>query len=249
MVEVDLERPRGVDAQRREAVARDLAPEVAERGEQRVAGAALAAGAGLQLTHLLERVDDDVAVAPDGEPHAGVAVGERREVAVAEVALGRRAGGDDRPRVRQQRDVALGDVDRVHDGRGLGEERRALEQLDRRAAVLGLALLHLARLLGCVDVADEAVVGGVGGDLAQPVAGTARTLCAATPTVWPASRRASTRARNASTDASRNRGCPPRAYAAGSRTIRSPASRAASATAIAIALGSSCGVPSGRWWT
>ena len=44
----------------------------------------------------------------------------------------------------------------------------ALEQLDRRAAVLGLALLELARLLGGVDVADEPLGSGVGGDLAQP---------------------------------------------------------------------------------
>jgi hypothetical protein len=62
-------------------------------------------------------------------------------------------------------------VDAVHDGRAVGQELRAVEQLDRRAAVLGPALVQLARLLVGVDVADETVGVGVGGDLAQPAGG------------------------------------------------------------------------------
>ena len=46
-----------------------------------------------------------------------------------------------------------------------------MQQLDRRAAVLGAALVELARLLVRVDVADQTVGVGVGGDLAQPVGG------------------------------------------------------------------------------
>ncbi len=90
-------------------------------------------------------------------------------MAVAEVALGRRAGGHDRAGLGHQRDVAVAHVDPVHDRRALAEEPGAFQQLDRRAAVLGLALLQLARLLVRVDVADEPVRFGVARDLAQPV--------------------------------------------------------------------------------
>ena len=47
---------------------------------------------------------------------------------------------------------------------GLGEE------LDRPEAVLGEALLDLARLLVGVDVEDEALALGVGADLLEPLA-------------------------------------------------------------------------------
>ena len=130
----------------------------------------LAARAGLQLAHLLERVDDDVAVAADRQPHAGVAVAQRREVAVAEVALGRRAGRDDRAaRGEQRRRRARRRGSPCTTVVRAAEEAGAVQQLDRRAAVLGAALLELARLLVGVDVADQPVGVGVGGDLAQPV--------------------------------------------------------------------------------
>ena len=60
------------------------------------------------------------------------------------------------------------DVDAVDQARARAEEAGAVEQLDRRDAVLGAALLELARLLVGVDVADEAVLVGVGGDRLQP---------------------------------------------------------------------------------
>ena len=49
------------------------------------------------------------------------------------------------------------------------EEADAVEQLDRRAAVLGVALLELARLLGGVDVADDVALLAVLRDRLQPV--------------------------------------------------------------------------------
>jgi hypothetical protein len=46
----------------------------------------------------------------------------------------------------------LGDVDAVDHARARAEEAAAAEQLDRRAAVLGVALAQLAALLVGVDV-------------------------------------------------------------------------------------------------
>ena len=43
-----------------------------------------------------------------------------------------------------------------------------MQELDRGDAVLGAALLELARLLVGVDVADQPVVVGVGGDRLEP---------------------------------------------------------------------------------
>ena len=155
VIEVDRHLAGTLEAERGEPVLRDGSPQVAGLGQQRVAGAALAPRPGLQLAQLLEGIDDDVAVAADGQSHAGVAPAQRREVPVAEVALGRRAGGDDRAGVRHQRHVAVAHVDPVDDGRAVAEEPGAVQQLDRRAAVLGLALLQLARLLVGVNVAHE----------------------------------------------------------------------------------------------
>ena len=61
-------------------------------------GLALAARAGLELARLLERVDPDLRVAADRERHAGGAVAERGQVAVAEVALRGRAADTVQPR-------------------------------------------------------------------------------------------------------------------------------------------------------
>jgi hypothetical protein len=85
----------------------------------------------------------------------GVAVGQRRQVAVAEVGLGRRAGDDDGVAVGEQGHVALVDVDGVDDRRPRPEEAGAREQLDRAGAVLRAAVAHLARLLGGMHVARQ----------------------------------------------------------------------------------------------
>jgi hypothetical protein len=56
----------------------------------------------------------------------------------------------------------------VDDGGPRAEEPRPVEQLDRRAAVLGAALVELARLLVGVDVADQTVALRVLGDPQEP---------------------------------------------------------------------------------
>ena len=129
------------------------------------------AGERLQLARLLERVHAHLGVAAEREPHAGVAVGRARREAVAEAALGRRAGDDDGVALGQQGDVLRRDVDAVDHARARPEEARAVEQRGGGEAVLGAALLHLARLLVRVDVADEAVGVGVGGDRLEPARG------------------------------------------------------------------------------
>ena len=98
MVEVDRRpSPRVVEA---EARARRCAHSSPHRSPAAASsawrGLALAARARLELADLLERVDADLRVAADRQPHAGVAVAQRGQVAVAEVALRRRAGHDDR---------------------------------------------------------------------------------------------------------------------------------------------------------
>ena len=101
MLEVDLDRAADRQAEARPAVGAQLAPQVAGCGEKRVAGLAFPARAGLQLAHLLEGVDAHLRVAADRQAHAGVTVGHRGQVAVAEVAFGRRAGDDDGPCARE----------------------------------------------------------------------------------------------------------------------------------------------------
>src|SRR4051794_5691668 len=168
VVEVDRDRARVVEAERGAAVRDELAPQVAGRGEQGVARLALAARAGLELAHLLERVDAHLRVAADRQAHASVAVAHCGEEAVAEVALGRRARDDDRARLGQHVDVGVGDVDAVDHARARPEEAAAQQQRDRRAAVLGFALVELAALLVGVDVERQAVLGRVRGDGRQP---------------------------------------------------------------------------------
>ena len=100
MLHVDLDGAdvRFTEPQAGAAVGAELTPQVAAGGgEQRVAGAALAAGAGLELAHFLERVDPHLRVGAERQPHAGVTIGEGGEVAVAEASLGGGAGDDDRP--------------------------------------------------------------------------------------------------------------------------------------------------------
>ena len=198
---------------------------------------------------LLERVDAHLRVAADREPHAGVAVGQRGQVAVAEVALGGRAGHDDRAATRRAgrrrpRSTWMPWTTLV---RGPRKPVRS-QQLDRRAAVLGRGTRRArARCSWRVHVADEAVRVGVarrsprasrrhGADAVRGDADAhARRGRAAQ------ARSASTRARNAST--SGRRSAAGRGAAGGRRRpsrrggrrraaarSRSPASRAASAT-------------------
>ena len=76
--------------------------------------------------------------------------------AVAEVGLGRRAGADTRAGAREQVELGAVGMRCVHDRRALAEAAGPVEQLDRPDAVLGEALLDLARLLVRVHVQTAA---------------------------------------------------------------------------------------------
>ena len=93
-----------------------------------------------------------------------------REEAVGEVGLGRRASADRRAALAQQVQLGAVGVRRVDDGRVRPEAAGAVEQLDRPAAVLGEALLDLARLLVGVDVQRQALRRRVAAELLEPVA-------------------------------------------------------------------------------
>jgi hypothetical protein len=162
----------GIEPQRRPARSDRRPPQVAASGgKQRVAGLPLAARERLHLTQFLKRVDPHLLIGPDRQPHAGIAIAQRGQDAIAEVALGRRTGDDDRPAHSKPVDVSVADMDGMHDRRPRAQETGAVQQLDRRAAVLGLALAELAPLLGSVDMADKVVRIGVPGDLSQPRSG------------------------------------------------------------------------------
>ena len=79
-----------------------------------------------------------------------------RQEAVAEVRLGRRAAHTRAPASREQVELGAVGVRRVDDGRVRAEAAGAVEQLDGPDAVLGEALLDLARLLVGVDVQRRA---------------------------------------------------------------------------------------------
>ena len=128
------------------------------------------------------------------------------------------------------------------------EEAGAVEQLDRRAAVLGLALVQLARLLVRVDVADEPVRIGIGGDLAQPV-GRHGADAVGGDADRVAGQPQRVHAREVVLDRRVAEARVPAAVIGGGEEDDGQPGGAASATASAIAFGSSYGVPSGRWWT
>ena len=113
--------------------------------------------------------------------------------AVREIGLGGRAGADRGARLREQVELRAVGLRRVHDRRMRAEAAGTGEQLDRPAAVLGEALLDLARLLVGVDVQRQAVLDGVARRSASSQSrGQARTEWGATPTRRPSSRSAST---------------------------------------------------------
>ena len=94
-----------------------------------------------------------------------------REEAVAEVRLRRRARADRRAAVAEQVELGAVRVGRVNDGRPLaaGSRSPASSSIGRQA-VLGEALLDLARLLVGVDVERQRLALGVASELLQPVA-------------------------------------------------------------------------------
>ncbi len=158
----------GVDPERARAVSPADLPQLVRREDP--ARAALAPGDPLELAQLLERVDPHVRVRADAERDPAMVHANRREEAVAEVGLGRRAGADRRACVAKQVELGAVRVRRMHDGRPLAEAAAVGEQLDRAQAVLGEALLDLARLLVGVDVEHEPFPCRVAADLLEPVA-------------------------------------------------------------------------------
>ena len=76
------------------------------------------------------------------------------------------------PAAREQVELGSVGVRRVDDRRSLREAPGPLEQLDRPDAVLGEALLDLARLFVRVHVQRQPLGGGVAADLLEPVLGT-----------------------------------------------------------------------------
>jgi hypothetical protein len=88
-----------------------------------------------------------------------------RDVAIAEVRLGRGADADSRVALGEELELRVVGVRGVHDRRARTKAAGLGEELDRTDAVLLDALLDLARLLVGVDVENEVVLGGVAPDL------------------------------------------------------------------------------------
>ena len=156
-------------------------------------------------------IDPDVRVRADAERDRPRADPLRREEAVAEVGLGGRARADGGACGGQEVELGAVRVRRMDDRRPFAEAARALEQLDRAAAVLGDALLDLPRLLVGVDVERESLGLGVARDRLEPVRRARAHGVGATPTYSPALRSSSTSTRYSDTDPCRKRGSPPRA--------------------------------------
>ena len=170
MRKVDLDVIPFLEAERARAL---VGAEAEQRlGGDDVAAARLAPRDPLELAQLLERIDADVGVRADADPDAAGAHALDRQEAVAEVRLRRQACTDTRAGTGEQVELGAVGVRRVHDGRALAEAAGPIEQLDRPDAVLGEALLDLARLFVRVHVQRQPLCGRVAADLLEPVLGT-----------------------------------------------------------------------------
>src|SRR5581483_4311893 len=134
-----------------------------------VAAERLAPRRSLELPELFERIDADVRIGADADADAPIAEPLHRREAVAEICLRRRAEADARAGLGEEVELPLARVRGVHDRRMRAEATRARKQLDRPEAMLGEALLDLARLLVRVHVQRELVRRGVPADLVEPV--------------------------------------------------------------------------------
>ena len=168
MVEVDVDLRPPVEAERPGPVRAADRPQLV--GREDPAGAALAAPDALELAQLLEGIDAHVRVRADAERDRAVADADHGQEAVAEVGLRRRARADRGAGVAEQVELAARRVRRVHDDGSLAQAAAVGEQLDGAEAVLGEALVDLARLLVGVDVERQRLAVGVASQLLQPVA-------------------------------------------------------------------------------
>jgi CDP-diacylglycerol--glycerol-3-phosphate 3-phosphatidyltransferase len=138
------------------------------RRRQNVAAPRLAPRDAFELAQLLERVDAHVRIGPDADADRALAHTLDRQEAVAEARFRRGARTDACAGPREQIELIAVRVRRMDDRRALGETAGAIEQLDRPEAVLGETLLDLARLLVCVHVQRQALVGRVAPDRLEP---------------------------------------------------------------------------------
>ena len=168
MIEVDLDLAPRLEPEGASAVRAADRPERVR--VEHAAPAVLPPCDALELAELLEGVDPNVRVAADAERDPAVEHADRRDEAVAQVGLGRRAGADRRAAVPQQVELRAVGVRCVDDRRQRPQAARVGEQLDRALAVLCEALLDLARLLAGVDMQDEPLGGCVAAELDEPVA-------------------------------------------------------------------------------
>ena len=164
---VDLDRRPLLEAERRGALSR---PDREQRVDaEHVSPPALPASDAVELAQLFEGVDAHVRVGADAHADAAVQNAFDRQEAVAEIRLGRRARADPRTGVGEQVELAPVGVRRVDDRRARPEAAAVGEELDRANAVLGEALLDLARLLVGVDVQRQLVLRRVAAELLEPV--------------------------------------------------------------------------------
>src|SRR5215211_945909 len=123
----------------------------------------------VELPQLLERIDPHVRVRADAQRDPALAHATDGDVPVPEVGFGRGADADSRARLRDEIEFSIGRMRRMDDGRARREATCTREQLNGANAVLGQALLDLARLLACVDVQHELFAGNIAPDLLEPV--------------------------------------------------------------------------------
>ena len=105
-----------------------------------------------------------------------------------EIGLGGQACARGRVALREQVELGAVRVGRVDDRRVAAEAAGSLEQLDRPAAVLGEALLDLARLLARVHVERQPLGRRVASELLEPVAQARAGRSGAMPTLTPSPR-------------------------------------------------------------
>ena len=100
----------------------------------------------------LHRRHRDVRIRADAPAAVGVAELAHREQAVAEVGFRRRAQRDHRAAARDAGDLAVVEVGRVHQRPAFADVRVRQQPFDRARAAQRERILHLADLLGDVDV-------------------------------------------------------------------------------------------------
>ena len=129
-----------------------LADARARTGQRDVAVPGGQALAVLEPAQFLDRGHRDLRVRADAERAAGVEIFAQREQAVAEVRLGARTQADDRAGRGDALRLGRRQVRRMHQAPARVDRRVVQQPLDRPRIAQCEAILHLAELLGDVDV-------------------------------------------------------------------------------------------------